>query len=239
MANHKEMDKKGLRLVGRFLRLLQLLILVLVLNGCSTTKVLLPSEQSITKSKVEMTYTVDKSTNSIEVSTSDPVVLRTFIMQGFSLTISGQYAYTVNIPSAKDVESNISHHPGEVKATMQGSAEKRPDIRPVLEALNKVDALIYSLTGEKIGKAKNFSVRINPQTGLLTYKISLSSIYSMNMPVNVTLTSIPVDGGDEFNTGQFTNRNESNHRQPFGVGQPQRPNDGQREITIAYQFSSR
>lgn len=230
------MDKKSIRLVGRFIRLLQLLILVLVLDGCSATKVLLPSEQSLTKSKVEMTYTVDKSTNSIEVSTSDPVVLRTFIMQGFSLTISGQYAYIVKIPSAKDVESNISHHPGEVKATMQGNAEKRPDIRPVLEALNKVDALIYSKKGEKIGKAKNFSVGINPQTGLLTYNISLSSTYSMNMPVNVILASTPVEGGDEFNTGQFTNRNESNHPQPFGVGQPQQPNYGQRDITIKYSF---
>ncbi len=236
MANHKEMDKKGIRLVGKFIRLLQLLSLVLVLNGCSATKVLLPSEQSLTKSKVEMTYIVDRSTNSIEVSTSYPIVLRTFIMQGFSLSINGQYAYTVKIPSAKDVESSISHHPGEVKATMQDNAEKRPDIRPVLEALNKVDALIYSIKGEKIGKAKNFTVGINPQTGLLTYKISLSSTYSMNMPVNVTLVSTPVEEGDEFNTGQFTNRNESNHRQPFGVGQPQQPNYGQRDITIKYSF---
>lgn len=236
MAIHMEMGKKSIRLVGRFLRLLQALIIVIVLNGCSASKILIPAEQTLSKSKVEMTYIVDKSSNRIEVSTSDPIVLRTFMMQGFSLAVSGQYAYTINVPSAKDVESEITHHPGEVKATMQGNSEKRPDIRPVLEALNKVDAEIYSKAGKKVGKAKKFAVNIEPQNGVLTYKISLSNTFSMNMPVNVTLSSVPIEGGDEFNSGHFANRNESDHRQPFGVGQPQRPNEGQREITIKYSF---
>lgn len=230
------MDKKGIRLVGRLIRLLQLLIVVLFINGCSTSKVLIPAEQTLSKSKVEMTYAVEKSHNSISISTSDPIVLRTFIMQGFSLNVSGQYAYQINIPSAKDVESHISHHPGEVKATMQGNSEKRPDIRPVLEALNKVEAPIYSKSGKKVGKVKKFTVEINPQTGILTYSISLSNTFSMNMPVNITLSSTPVDSNDEFITGKFTNRNESDHRQPFGVGQPQRPDEGQREINIKYSF---
>lgn len=236
MAIHKEMDKKGIRLVDRFLRLLQTLMLVSLFTGCSTAKTLTPAKQTLNKSKVEMSYSVDKSTNTITVSTSDPVVLRTFIMQGFSLSLSGKLAYTVKIPSAKDVESKINHHPGEVKATMQGDSEKRPDIRPVIEALNKVDATIYSKAGKKVGKTKNFTVSINPRTGILSYKITLSNSYSMNMPITVTLASTPVVGGDEFNNVQFANRNESNHRQPFGVGQPQRPNEGQREITIKYTF---
>lgn len=236
MTIHKEMDKKSIRLAGISLRLLQALIIVPLFAGCITAKTLTPANQTLNKSKIEMSYVVDKSTNTITVSTSDPVVLRTFIMQGFSLSISGNLAYTVKIPSAKDVESKISHHPGEVKATMQGDSEKRPDIRPVIEALNKVDASIYSKTGKKAGKAKNFTVTINPQTGILSYKIYLSNSYSMNMPVTVSLTSIPIAGGDEFNKNQFTNRNESTRRQPFGVGQPQCPNEGQREITIKYPF---
>ena len=50
----------------------------------------------------------------------------------------------------------------------------------------------------------------------------------MNIPVKVTVSSIPVEGGEEFNLGQFSNRNESDHRQLFGVGQSQRPNEAQR-----------
>lgn len=231
-----KIHNKSIGLKRLMLRIAQIFVLFVVIEGCNAKKALLPAKQSLTQSKVEMSYTVGKSMSHIEVSTSDPVVLRTFIMQGFSLSISGQYLYTVQIPSAKEVESNISHHPGEVKATMQGDVEKRPDIRPILEALNKVDALIYSKTGEKVGKAKNFSVSINPQTGLLTYKISLSTTYSMNMPVNVTLSSVPVDDVDEFKPDQFTNRNESNQRQPFGVGQTQQPNEKHRDITIKYSF---
>jgi len=236
MAIDKEMGKKGIRLVGRFLRLLPALILAFACFGCVATKTLTPAQQSLSKSKVEMGYVVDETTNTIMVSTSDPVVLRTFMMQGFSLAVSGQYAYTVSIPSAKDVESEISHHPGEVKATIQGNVEKRPDIRPVLEALNKVDAHIYTKAGKKVGKAKDFSVNINPNTGVLTYKIELANTYAMNMPISVTLTSTPIAVGDEFNSDQFIHHNESNHRQPFGVGQPSRPNEGQREIIIKFSF---
>ncbi len=236
MEIHKEMDNKGIQLVGRYLRLLQLLIVLPLMGGCSSTKTLYSAHETLHKSKVEMSYIVENSTNNIIVSTSDPVVLRTFIMQGFSLLVNGQYSFSISIPSAKDVESQISHHPGEVKATMQGDSEKRPDIRPVIGALNKVDVPIYANSGKKVGNVKSFSVSIEPQSGLLSYRISLSKTYSMNLPVNVTLTSVPIAGGDEFNSSQFASRNASNHPQPFGVGQPQHPNEGQREITIKYSF---
>ncbi len=177
----------------------------------------------------------DNANFSFTVSTVDPVVLRTFIMQGFSLDFSGQYAYSVKVPCAKDVEKVISHHPGEVKATMQGANEKRPDIRPVLEALNKVDVFIYA-KGKKAGKVKKFNVSIDPATGELLYAITLPNIYSMDLPVTVTLASRREIEGDELMPGQFQNRNESDRPQPFGVGQPSRPNDNQKELTISYTF---
>jgi len=234
MANSEEMGKKSLRLVGRLIRLLPALILIVAISGCVATKALTPAQKAIDKSKVSMSYTVDNATNVITVSTSDPVVLRTFIMQGFSLDLSGQYAYTIKVPSAKDVESKISHHPGEVKATMQGDSEKRPDIRPLLTALNQVDAPIYAKSG-KVGKAKRFQVYLDTETGRMTYKITLSNTYSMDLPVNVTLKSTPIEGEQEFGN-QFPNRNEAGRQQPFGVGQPMQPNDGQREMTIQFSF---
>lgn len=226
------MGSKAFQLVGRFLQL----VLICSLCSCAATREIIPYQQSQNKQNVSVGLSVnDNANSSFTVSTVDPVVLRTFIMQGFSLDVRGQYAYSVKVPCAKDVEKAISHHPGEVKATMQGANEKRPDIRPVLEALNKVDVFIYA-KGKKVGKVKKFNVSIEPATGQLLYAITLPNIYSMNLPVTVTLTSRREIEGDELMPGQFQNRNESDRPQPFGVGQPSRPNDSQKELNISYSF---
>lgn len=226
------MDCIVFQLVGRFLQL----VLICSLCSCAAKREIIPYHQSQNKQNVSVGLGVSDNANfSFTVSTVDPVVLRTFIMQGFSLDFSGQYAYSVKVPCAKDVEKVISHHPGEVKATMQGDNEKRPDIRPVLEALNKVDVFIYA-KGKKAGKVKKFNVSIDPATGQLLYAITLPNIYSMDLPVTVTLTSRREIEGDELMPGQFQNRNESDKPQPFGVGQPSRPNDNQKELTISYTF---
>lgn len=228
----KKIFNKILQLVGQSLRL----VLILSLCGCAAKREIIPYQQSQNKQNVSVGLNVSDNANfSFTVSTVDPVVLRTFIMQGFSIDFRGQYAYSVKMPCAKDVEKAISHHPGEVKATIQGANEKRPDIRPVLEALNKVDVFIYA-KGKKMGKVKKFSISIDPATGQLLYFVTLPNTYSMNLPVNVTLTSRRVIDGDEIMPGQSQNRNESDRPQPFGVGQPSRPNDKQKELTISYTF---
>lgn len=226
------MDHKVFQLVGRFLQL----VLICSLCSCAAKREIIPYQQSQNKQNVSVGLSVNENANSsFTVSTVDPVVLRTFIMQGFSLDFRGQYAYSIKVPCAKDVEKAISHHPGEVKATMQGANEKRPDIRPILEALNKVDVIIYA-KGKKVGKVKKFNVSIEPATGQLLYSITLPNIYGMNLPVTITLTSRREIERDELMPGQFQNRNESDRPQPFGVGQPSRPNDNQKELTISYTF---
>lgn len=226
------MDRKVFQLVGRILQL----VLIFSFCSCAAKREILPYQQSQNKQNVSVDLGVSDNANfSFTVSTVNPVVLRTFIMQGFSLDFRGQYAYSVKIPCAKDVEKAISHHPSEVKATVQGDNEKRPDIRPILESLNKVDVFIYA-QGKKAGKVKKFNVSINQETGQIIYTITLPNIYSMDLPVSVTLTSKRVVEGDEFTPGQFPDRNESDRPQPFGVGQPSRPNDNQKEISISYTF---
>lgn len=230
------MGSKAFQFLGGFLRLVFITIAVC---SCSAGKHVIAYEQTQNKQNVSVVYQVcDNGQSIVSVSTTDPIALRTLIMQGFSLTISGAKKYTVEIPSAKDVEGNISHHPGEVKATVQGSQEKRPDIRPVIEALNKVDAQILA-NGKKVGTAKSFKTAIDPTTGTLSYTITLAKVYGMDLPVSIILTSTPQLDNDEFQNGNFANRNEGQRPQPFGVGQPQRPNDSQKEMTIKYQFSAK
>lgn len=210
---------------------------VLALCGCSTQKQEVATfKQSQEKQNVTMAFDVNKNANfSFTVSTADPVMLRTFMMQGFDLIFKGKYEYIVKAPSAKDVEDAVSHHPGEVKATVQGEQEKRPDVRPVLEALNKTDVFIY-LNGKKAGKVKKFDVSIDPESGVLTYAITLPNIYSMDLPMSVNLVSHQVEQTDENRLNQQANRNTSERPQPFGVGQPSRADDAQKELSISYYF---
>ena len=226
------MDCKIFQLVGRFLQL----VLIVSLCSCAAKREIIPYQQSQDKQKINVGLNVNKNANfSFTVSTKDPIMLRTFVMQGFNLTFSGEYEYMVKIPSAKDVEKLISHHPGEVKATLQDGQEKRPDIRPVLEALNKTDVFVYP-KGKKAGKVKKFNVSINPESGMLTYSIVLPNIYTMDLPSSVNLLSRREVENDEFQEGRHPNRNTSERPQPFGVGQPTRPNDNQKEISINYYF---
>lgn len=230
------MDRKVFQFLGGFL---QVVFITLAICSCSAGKQVVAYEQTQDKQNVSVVYQIcDNGQSIVSVSTTDPVALRTLIMQGFSLNISGVKKYTVEIPSAKDVEGNIPHHPGEVKATMQGNQEKRPDIRPVIEAMNKVDAQIFA-NGKKVGTTKTFKTAIDPITGTLSYSVTLSKVYVRDLPVNITLISKPQLDNDEFQNGNFANRNEGQRPQPFGVGQPQRPNDCQKEMTIKYQFSAR
>lgn len=226
------MDKKGIRLVGIFL---QLVLIVLTCSCATTKKETRTYNQSLSQQSVNLKLSIGKNANfEFEISTDDAVALRTFIMQGFELNFNGDYSYTVSIPSAKDVENNINRHPGEVKASMQGESEKRPDIRPVVEALNKEDVFIYH-KGKKAGKVKSFKTNIDPSTGVLTYDIVLPNIYTMDLPISVTLTSTQSVKEDEFSNGKFVIRNETERPQPFGVGQPA-DNQKQRNLTFKYTF---
>lgn len=217
------------------IRLLQL-ALVLSLCSCTAKRDIVPYQQSQDKQDVIIELSINKNANfSFAVSTYNPVVLRTLVMQGFNLSFAGKHEYMVKIPSAKDVEKFISHHPGEIKATIQGNQEKRPDIRPVLEALNKSEVFIY-LKGKKAGKVKNFSANIDSESGTLTYSITLPNIYSIDLPVSVNLLSECEANNDEFNQGHFHDRNTSDCPQPFGVDQPFRPNDSKKNLSINYYF---
>lgn len=212
------------------------LALILSICNCAPKREIVTYNSSQEKQNVNVGLNVNDNANfSFTVSTSEPVILRTFIMQGFELAFSGEYEYVIRVPSAKDVENFVSRHPGEVRATIQDNQEKRPDIRPVITALNKTDVFIYH-NGEKAGKVKNFTVSIDPQTGVLRYSIMLPNIYSMDLPISVDILSKRKISDDEFDSDQFNVENSSDRPQPFGVGQPSQPDDKQRELSINYYF---
>lgn len=204
------------------------------ITACVATEQMNPTQHRDVKNNIEMSLVVNKETSNILVSTSDPIALRTFIMQGFSLRLKGEDTYTIPIPSAKDVSEKVLHHPGEVKATIQGNNEKRPDIRPVLDAINAVEVKVLK-KGDAVGIVESFNVSINPTTGVIMYDILVSRGLITDAPSQIVLFSEPVNSDVEF-VGDKSLGNNETKPQPFGASQPVKSNDKQKKIYIEYSF---
>lgn len=222
-----------------------LLMLIYVITSCSTSnnisKCSMPFED-----RGEITLNrafVDDGTQLI-LETSDPVALRTLLMQGFLLQLYGINTDTtiVKFPSAKDVGDKIAHHPGEVKATLQGEKEKRPDMRPLVAALNKANVLVSRKGAKTVALQEGYEVSINPSNGMLTYSITLPDNWGIEGNCSIALLSQPdismVENG-EFASRGYTNRSENKHPQPFGANGRKDDTNHRKTINILFDFSNR
>lgn len=177
----------------------------------------------------------------LSLQTADPVALRTLLMQGFQLYVCGATSDTteVSFPSARTVSSLISHHPGEVKATVQGEREKRPDMRPLVAALNKA-AVVISRNGLVCDSLRDgYEVSINPSDGTLSYQIILPENYVAEGKYSIILKSQPdqrVMEDDEFSSQGFIKRSTENRPQPLGANERGGESNQRKKIEIWFDF---
>lgn len=201
---------------------------LLLSSGCASHKSMIFEH---TNQNVNLEINVVKNKcSSITVSTSDPITLRTFIMQGFTLSLfSGSNNIFITFPSAKDVEDKVKHHPNEVKASINDNKEKRPDVRPVINAINAGEVIYCVNKNPSI--LKTFMVSIDPSSGLLSYHIDFPKPFRLNLPSVVDLKSSPAS----FSHVEFTpiNSNDSINKVPFYVGGSMEL-DNQKELYISF-----
>lgn len=177
----------------------------------------------------------------LTLETSDPVALRTLLMQGFQYHLYGINTDTtvVVFPSAKDVENKIAHHPGEVKATIQGEKEKRPDMRPLVTALNKAEVRVSKNGSHPVSLQGGYEVSINPSNGMLSYSVIIPNDYAIDGNYVITLLSQP--DADMIETGEFTgqgytNRSTEYRPQPLGANEKDGNAEQRKTITILFKF---
>lgn len=217
-------------------------MLICVITSCSTTsnisKCSVPFEDrgEITLNRVNINDGIQ-----LTLETSDPVALRTLLMQGFQLHLYGIKTDTtvVAFPSAKDVSDKIVHHPGEVKATIQGEREKRPDMRPLVAALNKADVTVSKNGSHPISLQEEHEVSISPSNGMLSYSVIVPDSYIIDGCNVVTLLSQP--DADMLETGEFpgqyANRSTEHRPQPFGVSEKDGNAEQRKTIKILFNFN--
>ncbi len=219
-----------------------LLVLIVVISSCSTsskiTKCTVPFEN---RGEITLNRAVGGDGVLLSLGTSDPVALRTLLMQGFQLYLYGKNTDTtiVAFPSAKDVGDKIDHHPGEVKATIQGNQEKRPDMRPLIAALNKADISVSKNGLQPIQLQEGHEVSIDPSNGMLSYSVTIPNDYVINGKYDVTLLSQPdadMNEKGEFDGQGYVSRSAENRPQPFGGSGTNSQTDQRKTITILFEF---
>ncbi len=198
-----------------------LVIVLLSLIACYPTKDVYQSIAQLDgQGKISMTCEYTDADCRLAMETSDPVALRTLIMQGLTLYIhyTNADSATISFPSAKDVNDKVSHHPGEVKATIQGGQEKRPDMRPLIAALN--DTVLSILIRGETCTIPEYEVSIEPSSGTLTYMLHVPRPANGEGISRIKLFSRPdagTMGQDEFSSQGFVSGSQEQRYQPFGA----------------------
>jgi len=207
--------------------------------ACSTTNSI--SRSSVPfgdKGEISMGREENEDGLILTIETADPVALRTLLMQGFQLhTYNNIDTTTVIFPSAKDVSDKISHHPGEVKATLQNEREKRPDLRPLVSALNNANVLLVYNNDTTLLQKKH-EVKVNPSTGVLSYMFVLPYNRTVDSCFGATLVSKPdveMLNKKEFDNKNFAKLSIDDRQQPFEVG---RNGGNQKTIVLDFNFDN-
>lgn len=214
---------------------------IILIVGCSSTNNLNQSIVHINdKGEISLNYDKTEDGYDMLLETSDPVALRTLLMQGFNLYIceNGSDTTIVSFPSAKDVSQEMEHHPGEVKAMIKDNREKRPDIRPLLAALNKAKiSITYKGKTQSLGNRHEISV--SPSNGVLSYSFIIPSECIGDSRPKVTLISQPRNDmliTDEFTSQGYISRSPTERQQPFGIDAERDTRNPQKIVKIDFEF---
>lgn len=155
-----------------------------------------------------------------EILTTNPKQQLSFLMQGLTLSvICGQDSVVVIFPDAMMVRNKVKHHPNEVKPTFKGDSigeEIRPDLQPLIAALNDTTATITKQDATLETHA--FDIDLNRETTELLFSVSIPWCDCDSDSITVKITSTPFDVHHPI---EFSGRNLSDvkRKNPKGLGQ--------------------
>lgn len=168
----------------------------------------------------------------ITTITSVPKIQLSFLMQGLRITILDTLkhpAISISFPDAGMVRDKIKHHPNEVKAMhRQTGDEVRPDLLPLIYALNDTCCVATSYDGQPI--SCSHSIVLDKTSGEMIFELSIippSSILLQDSIV-VEIISSPVEIKSEFEGQRLS---QENRMPPSGMGQPPKSNKDQNRIS--------
>lgn len=176
-------------------------------------------------------------TLAIKLATNNPKVQMSFLMQGFSVHFcnedSAKHCYVI-MPNAGMVRHLLPRHPNEVKASLTkgGVGEIRPDLQPLITALNAVPTTLIVYDSTKIDCKHN--IALDKDKGIICFSVDIPRqyIYNTNDSLNILIESRPSkDFGHKEYSGARLSR--ENQMPTNGLGNaPQSATDSNRIISI-------
>lgn len=167
----------------------------------------------------------------IRLITSDPSFQLSALMQGLHFNLHDSalcQVVEIVLPNAKMVRNKIKHHPNEVKAMhKQAGEEVRPDLLPLISALNDTCCIATSCEGHPISCSHIIS--LNKTNGEMTFSLCIlpPNNISLQDSVMVEVQSSPIEMRPEFEGRRLS---QENRMPPGGMGQPPIGNNDQNRI---------
>lgn len=185
---------------------------------------------------INATTNIYKDTLQISLNTSNPKAQMSFLMQGLRIEMlnsCSEVMATLVVPDASDVRSKIQHHPNEVKAMHRGGKDEvRPDLLPLVSALNAELADIY--IGDTIKERCKHHIEIDKDHGNLSFSVIIPTIH-LPFPKDSLRLCIISRPNSSNQRSEFSGKHLSkeNRLPPGGLGNaPTVANMREREIRI-------
>lgn len=172
---------------------------------------------------------------SISLVVYDMETQLTFLMQGLDVYVVQEDTLLFSFPSASMVRGKVKRHPNEVKAVLltQGREQTgkdsvnnvvRPDVFPLVSALNDTTATIYY--GKEQVQTHIFSIEVDRETAVMKFDFCVSNkhICTSSKMIEIELRSLPSSKGDSKEFNGKTLSAESTTR-PDGLGAGIRKDD--------------
>ena len=170
----------------------------------------------------------------VNIETDSPANQLSFLMQGLSIcvkdTASAKELFVVHLPNAQMVKHKVKHHPNEVKAMLKNdSSEIRPDLQPLISALNDT---LSVLKKDTVLQSCNHRITLDRENGIISIRVNIPIAFiSVPDMVFLEISSSPMRIGNrkEF---EGTRMSTENRMQKGGLGsEPNSMKDQKRIIT--------
>ena len=158
-----------------------------------------------------------------------------FLMQGVNVTIVQPDTLMMSFPSAAMVRKKVKRHPNEVKAVLEKQRKQqsgqdsinhvvRPDVQPLVAALNDTTATIYYQNGRF--PTREFMINVDRENAIMDFLLKLngSLISSTGGLIELYVFSAPFGNSDKT---EFVGKKLSNENSPHpnGLGEGIRKED--------------
>lgn len=175
----------------------------------------------VTTDSIEIRATYSDDTLKIYLRPLDHRIQMSFLMQGLILKVADMgatFMVSTRLPSAQDVKNEVMRHPDEVKAERKDEGEEvRPDLFPLIAALNKKPVHVY--VGDSVSFSCDYQIIINRHQGELVFGVYLPvNVFPRSLSQDYIMVDLSSSHRDNWKQPEFEGRRLSREVQmPIGI----------------------